>query len=74
MAKNSRDSQQAIKTIKQGILGYYKSPDIMRLKKSNFTETDDKQVEILSDHFQNVYNRKVTIDWAVLQEFKKNLF
>ena len=46
----------------------------MRLKKSNFTETDDKQVEILSDHFQNVYNRKVTIDWAVLQEFKKNLF
>ena len=33
MAKKSRDSWQAIKTLKEGILGHYKSPDIMCLKK-----------------------------------------
>ena len=43
-------------------------------KDGTFTETDEEKVEILSEHFQNVYNRKVTIEWAVLQEFKKNLF
>ena len=29
MAKKSRDSWQAIKTLKEGILGHYKSPNIM---------------------------------------------
>jgi len=33
MAKNSRDSWQAIKTLKEGILEHHKSPDIMCLKK-----------------------------------------
>ena len=34
MAKISRDSWQAIKTFKEGILGHHKSPDIMHLKKN----------------------------------------
>ena len=43
-------------------------------KDGTFTETDEEQVEISSEHFQNISNRKVTIEWAVLQELKKKLF
>ena len=56
MANNSRDSWQATKTLKEGILGHHKSPDIMRFKKKDgtFTETDEEKFEKLSEHFQNV--------------------
>ena len=32
IAKNSRDSWQAIKILKEGILGHHESPEIMSLK------------------------------------------
>ena len=38
-------------------------------KNGTFTLTDEEKVEILSEHFQNVYNRNVTVEWAVLKEF-----
>ena len=38
-------------------------------KDGTFTETDEEKVEILYEHFKNVYNRNVTIKWTIFQDF-----
>ena len=55
MAKNSRDSCQTINNLKRR---YSKTLLCVLKKDGTFTETDEEQVEILFEQFQNVYNRK----------------
>ena len=62
--QNPKDSWQAITTLKEGILGHHKSPDIMRFANEDgtFTTSDEEVVEILSQYFHDVCNRNVSID------------
>ena len=64
MPQNPKDSWQAITTLKEGILGHHKSPDIMRFANEDgtFSTSDEEVVKILSKYFHDVYNRNVSID------------
>ena len=73
MPQNSKDSWQAITTLKEGISGHHKSPDIIRLfnKDGISTTIDEVKVKVLSKKFHGVYNRDVSIDWSVLKKIIK---
>ena len=45
----------------------------MRFKKEDetYTETDEEKLEILSTHFEKVFNSDVNIDWSILLEIKQ---
>ena len=59
-------------TLKEWLQGHHKTPTIFRLKKEDdsFTETDPEVVELLSKFLHSVYNRKINIDWEILNEIK----
>ena len=72
MANYPKDAWKAVFTLKEWLQGHHKTPTIFRLKKKDdsFTETDPKVVELLSKFFHSVYNRKINIDWEVLNGIK----
>ena len=45
----------------------------MRFKKkdSTYTETDEEKLEILSTHFEKVFNSDVNIHWSILSVIKQ---
>ena len=53
MLQNPKDSWQAITTLKEGILGHHKSPDIMRFANEDgtFSTSDEEVVNLLSKYF-----------------------
>ena len=72
MANYPKDAWKSVFTLKGWLQGHHKTPTIFRLKKKDdsFTETDPEVVELLSKFFHSVYNRKINIDWEVLNEIK----
>ena len=72
MGNYPKDTWKTVFTLKGWLQSHHKTPTIFRLKKKDdsFTETDPKVVELLSKFFHSVYNRKINIDWKVLNEIK----
>ena len=64
---------QAVNILKEWIQGHHKLADIVRLKnkKGFFPESDEENLELLSLHFQGVFNSKVNIDWEDLNNLSK---
>ena len=67
-----KDDWKVVFTFKEWLQGHHKTPTILRLKKkdNSFTEANLDVVELLSIFFHSVYNRKINIDWEVLNEIK----
>ena len=57
-------------TLKEWIHSHHKTSTIFRLKEknSNFTKINPEVVKLLSKFFHSVYNRKINIDWEVLNK------
>ena len=72
MANYPKDAWKAVFTLMEWLQGHHKTPNIFRLQKkdNSFTETDSEVVELLSKYFHSVYNRKIDIDWKVLNNIE----
>ena len=70
MANYPKDTWKEVFTLKEWLQDHHKTPTIFILKKkdNSFTETNSEVVELLSKYFHSVYNRKIDIDWEVLNE------
>ena len=64
MAKYPKDAWKAVFTLQEWLQGHHKTPT------NSFTETDSEVVELLSKYFHSVYNRKIDIDWKVLNNIE----
>ena len=54
---------------------HHKSPDIIRFKKEDrsVTKADSENVAALSNHFHEVFNKKIDIGWSVIEEIPQRI-
>ena len=73
LAHTPKDAQQGVNTLKKWIQGHHKLADIVRLKNKQgfFSEYNEEDLDLLSLHFQSVFNSKVNIDWEVLNDLSQ---
>ena len=73
MSHFPKDTWSAVNKLKDQIQGYHVTPNIMRFKKEDetYTETDEEYLEMLSTHFEKVFNSDINIDWSMLSEIKQ---
>ena len=70
MSHFPKDAWSAVNKLKDWIQGHHVTPNIMKFKKEDetYTETDEEKLEMLSTHFEKVFNSEVNIDWSILLE------
>ena len=68
-----KDARSVVNKLKEWIQGHHVTPNITRFKKDDetYTETDEEKLEILSTHFEKVFNSDVNIDWSILSEINQ---
>ena len=73
MSHFPKDAWSAVNKLKEWIQGHHGTANIMRFKKEDetYTETDKETLEMLSTHFEKLFNSDVNIDWSILSEIKQ---
>ena len=63
-----------MKILRDGFTAYHSISNRIIFRKANgsITSSDKEVIEVLSEHFTKVYNRKVSVDWDFIKKIKRH--